>query len=156
MSALLRLAIEDAQKAEKTPGYELDMMYWHNTYKKRKTCVVCMAGAVMAMSLEVDPHEHIDLDYLVSDMEAGRTDEEACTVIELNIDQLYAINEMRMGDFYNAIWELRNTSCGESSEDELDIFREAALELNENDYKAGRYPWEQYLAAANVLEKYGY
>lgn len=60
-SALLRLAVEDAQKIEKTPGYILDMSNWHVTIAD--VCHVCMAGAVMVHTLgctRYDPHNPLD------------------------------------------------------------------------------------------------
>lgn len=48
LSDLLELAVNDAQKAAKMPGVELDMTYWQvGANAVNKTCKVCMAGAVL-------------------------------------------------------------------------------------------------------------
>jgi hypothetical protein len=67
-SALIRLAIADLKKAERTEGYRVDMNTWHDGATLGETlydpatcitteteaaspCVVCFAGSVMAFSL---------------------------------------------------------------------------------------------------------
>jgi len=54
-SQLITLAMDDLSKVEKTPGYDVEMGYWHNPVRsfegKFLTCNVCFAGAVMAMTL---------------------------------------------------------------------------------------------------------
>src|SRR5688572_23601272 len=62
-SALIRLAIADLEKCEATPGYIVDMAFWHYPAKQ---CWVCLAGAVMAMSLgadasaDMEPSDYVD------------------------------------------------------------------------------------------------
>lgn len=55
-SQLIRLALKDLAKCEKSPLYEVDMSGWHIPIPPNGTramCSVCLAGAVMAQSLQV-------------------------------------------------------------------------------------------------------
>lgn len=52
-SALIRLALGDLRKVEQDERYEVYMGDWHNPGMDG-TCEVCLAGAVMAMSLGAD------------------------------------------------------------------------------------------------------
>ena len=54
-SELLRLAVNDLEKAERSPKYEIEMGHWHFPLDD-DLCTVCMAGAVMAFTLDV-PHD---------------------------------------------------------------------------------------------------
>lgn len=53
-SELIRLALTDLERAEKSDLHRVDMDVWHRrvTYE---LCSVCLAGAVMAFSLEQEP-----------------------------------------------------------------------------------------------------
>lgn len=51
-SALLQLALDDLERCEKDPHYEIYMGEWHSPGDKH--CLVCMAGAVIAKTLECD------------------------------------------------------------------------------------------------------
>ena len=48
-SELIRLAIADLEKVERSHRYRVDMRVWHEPY--RGVCSVCLAGAVMAATL---------------------------------------------------------------------------------------------------------
>lgn len=61
LSDLLELAVNDAEAIEKTPGYVLRMGTWHYFERDTNTCMVCMAGAVMARSLGVERDRSVDL-----------------------------------------------------------------------------------------------
>lgn len=57
-SALIRLALDDLRKVERDARYAVDMGYWHTgTWEPEhnNTCMVCLAGAVMAGTLGADP-----------------------------------------------------------------------------------------------------
>lgn len=54
---LLALALTDYDAIAKNPRYEIDMCYWHVPTGKT-TCSVCLAGCVMANSLDAVP-DHI-------------------------------------------------------------------------------------------------
>lgn len=52
MSALIRVALADLAKAERSKNYKINMSAWHNPEGENK-CEVCLAGSVMAFSLGV-------------------------------------------------------------------------------------------------------
>ena len=54
LSDLLELALDDLEKIEKNPRYGITMSAWHEPLPDG-ICHVCLAGAVMAQTLEV-PH----------------------------------------------------------------------------------------------------
>lgn len=83
-SALMQLAVDDLRKAENSQDYYIDMGEWHTPRVKaynKVVCKICMAGAVMAMSMGVS----IDKDLVPSNF----TDEED--------HKLMAINAFRQG-----------------------------------------------------------
>jgi len=49
-SELIRLALDDLKKCEKSKKYKIDMWKWHESNGE---CAVCLAGAVMAQTLKV-------------------------------------------------------------------------------------------------------
>ena len=51
---LIRVAIRDLEAAERDPAYKIDMAYWHDLLFDDR-CHVCLAGAVLAKSLHLDP-----------------------------------------------------------------------------------------------------
>lgn len=59
-SELIRLAIDDLEKTEKDDRYKINMTRWHvPDYEDYKVCSVCLAGAVMAQSLDANPYEWV-------------------------------------------------------------------------------------------------
>lgn len=70
-SELIRLAIKDLEIAEKSSRYTVNMGYFHTpkrTWYGRRVCLVCLAGAVMAgtldvsIDLELEPGAFVDSD----------------------------------------------------------------------------------------------
>ena len=53
-SELLTVALNDLIKTEDDPRYTVDMGTWHKPVED-DCCVVCLAGSVMAQSLEANP-----------------------------------------------------------------------------------------------------
>lgn len=51
-SALIRQAMDDLEYVERTPGYKVHMGIWHGM--RGGSCYVCMAGSVMAGTLQAD------------------------------------------------------------------------------------------------------
>lgn len=49
-SELIRLALSDLRKCEADPRYSIDMWAWHAPFLNDR-CYVCLAGAVMAKSI---------------------------------------------------------------------------------------------------------
>jgi hypothetical protein len=57
-SQLIELALEDLEKVEKDDRYVVDMHVWHHSSPDDEwRCHVCLAGAVMAKSLDFAPYE---------------------------------------------------------------------------------------------------
>jgi hypothetical protein len=56
-SALIRLALRDLEKCERSKRYGINMAEWH---KPNGVCEVCLAGAVMAKTLSVPANVHLD------------------------------------------------------------------------------------------------
>lgn len=142
LSALLRIAVEDAQKAEATPGYVLHMGTWHSP-RHDGVCRVCMAGAVMAMRLEVP-----------RDQDTGVS---ACAG---NGDALNAVDDMRVLEFEEAAWSL-GVQLTDDQSDAIDAIRADYREhlASVEDFSGGgaknHLPWPNYLAIANRLEQVG-
>lgn len=53
-SDLILLALEDLSKAEKSDAYDVVMSQWHHPCDSDGVCEVCLAGSVMAFSLDAD------------------------------------------------------------------------------------------------------
>jgi len=51
---LVRLAVKDLTLCEANPDYTIDMMAWHSYDTIDETCLVCLAGSVLAQSLKID------------------------------------------------------------------------------------------------------
>jgi hypothetical protein len=151
LSALLRLAVADAQKCEAMPEtYVLDMSNWHAP--DGAGCNVCMAGAVIAQTLLIPPSE--DVGYNSFGEEKRRA--------------LGAIDDMRTGAFATAHrflklsgptrdQDLAMVDAGELVRsayrvDNLDHFDEDEDEPLDH---FGRAPWPVYLEAAAILEGAG-
>ena len=56
-SELIRLALADLRACERDDRYRVSMMCWHVPLER--VCQVCLAGAVLAQTLGVEPHEGI-------------------------------------------------------------------------------------------------
>lgn len=132
MSGLLRLAVTDARKLQKTKGYKLDMRVF--VAKPAKVCRVCMAGAVMVRELGMRPPPR----FADPEDSADRATEQA----------LYAIDNMRLGEFAEAAREL-GAKISDYQAGRLSGYLEAYT------MRAGRYPWEAYLKVADMLEEDG-
>jgi hypothetical protein len=91
-SQLIRIALEDLEKAEKAEGIVIDMGTWHAPWLRRQLCAVCLAGSVMRSRLGVP-----------DDVEVYPWDEE----VSVNENQLCAINSLRTGSVSEAVDELR-------------------------------------------------
>lgn len=62
-SKLIRLALADLRACEADSWYAVDMYMWHYPSKSKKhpkICSVCLAGAVMAKSLDADIGEALE------------------------------------------------------------------------------------------------
>lgn len=79
-SALIRVALADLAKVERSKKYVVNMDTYHSPYRDPGKCSVCFAGAVMAQTL-------------------GASSEEWWTPEEFNDeDKLRALDEFRVGE----------------------------------------------------------
>ena len=90
---LIRLALHDLELCEASPRYKINMGTWHSAdLTKRNVCNVCLAGSVMAKSLNIKFNQDV---YSVawSSLCGGRK----------TIDKLLAINDFRVGNIFRAM-----------------------------------------------------
>jgi len=87
-SKLLRLALSDLEKAEQHDDYKVSMNAFHEPHEGK--CIVCLAGSVMAFSLESKKEELRFPTYFPN-----------------NEDQLNALNDFSRGDAWLAICSLK-------------------------------------------------
>ncbi len=91
LSALIRVALADLRKCEEDPKYVIFMEDWH-VPQDNGVCAVCLAGAVMAKSLNADVrYRLLPLDFIGP-------------VIS---NKLRALNDARLGDVGAALCNLR-------------------------------------------------
>jgi hypothetical protein len=86
-SGLLRRALEDLERCRQDPRYEIDMGVWHLSFAPG-VCTVCLAGAVMAQTLEIPPDNKVVPYDLV--LQYGRE-------WEVVVMKLRALNQFRIG-----------------------------------------------------------
>lgn len=156
LSQLLDLAVQDGQKCEARPSqFTFDMGIWvmpeydgDDEPIPDAPCRVCMAGAVMVHTLECPTDRQWEVDELDDD-----DDQHA----------LLAINDMRTGDFAEALATIRYQHKSELvvSDDEAATLR-ACHALVRRDYAAsgpesirGRAPWKTYTECARILREVG-
>lgn len=146
LSALLRLAVADAQKCEADPRYKLDMSQWHEPWEEDDgVCSVCMAGAVMAQTLGAP----IDESYGPYDFERHGSD---YTPIRLS-EKFEHIDSMRRGNLRS---EIRNGFAWGVSTENMDALQAFDNLISSANYDArGRAPWRFYLNGADLLEAAG-
>lgn len=146
-SALLRVAVQDAKLAEQDPTVRLDMgRYVYVYYGATIQCGVCIAGAVMLrmnrqLALQSEgPGRFVHL-----------LEELSCAERDRLVEQLYAIDHMRVGQFRLAVEGLGKvpSPCAETLE-EVSVFVRKHVDRN-LEYA----PWDIYLQAADMLEAGG-
>lgn len=105
LSELLTTAINDLEACESADGYTVDMNVWHQWDGGHQTCAVCLAGAVMAQSLEFPQKRNADfgsaelggnmaaLDVL-DDISRGRIDDAVRKHSELNDGRQLAVTTL--------------------------------------------------------------
>ena len=59
MSGLMKAAIDDARTLDRTTYYPFSRE-WHNAYHRSSRCKVCLAGCIIAGSLNIDPQVSVD------------------------------------------------------------------------------------------------
>jgi hypothetical protein len=127
-SELIRLALSDLRKVEKDERYVVDMDEWHWP-PPRGRCHVCLAGAVMAGTLGVDPREYI--------LPAS---------FSLDSEKLRSLNTFRLGFIGHGLERLYGVGhLPEGVPDHVDV----------PDYKRDRARfYDAMLAMADMLEEH--
>ncbi|MEM6367804.1 MAG: hypothetical protein AAF851_05810 [Myxococcota bacterium] len=128
-SRLLRLAVKDAKLCEADPNYIMRMNKWHTWHDHLKRCAVCLAGSVMAKSLDT-PLQH--------------------TVFSCSEEHgwAYRLDGLRTGDFGHAV----AAASVEQRKAMGRVYRHISDYLDPNKMRA---PWAVYLEAADMLEAVG-
>lgn len=92
LSDLLEVSIADCEKilCTKMNEYRFRCDHWHSYDRASNRCVICDSGAVMAMTLGVDPQKGIEL---IADFRADT----------YNRRRLSALDALRGGDVYLAV-----------------------------------------------------
>lgn len=94
MSALIRIALKDLEKVERSRIYEVAMGDWHHPLGDGK-CAVCFAGAVMAKTCRFKKNDYV----YPRRSSMGE-----------NLDQFFALDSLRQGEIRLAASELRLSS----------------------------------------------
>ena len=120
LSDLLELALSDLEKCHKDKRYKLNMDTWHakNNFNNEKLCRVCMAGAVMAKTLNVGIDEIRNLDSFYFETR----------------DKIMAIDELRQGLFLSACDSLSIPYKGFSNKDivPLSLYKDSGSLIEKN------------------------
>lgn len=100
-SALIRLALKDLEKCERSRKYKIDMDYW---YKPNGKCKVCLAGSVMAQTMQIKSKVEIEPCFL--DDDSDRLKLEALNNFRVGYPR-YALEDMgiRSPAVDNVPWE---------------------------------------------------
>lgn len=139
LSALLLMAVEDAEQIAQDQTYTLDMERWYHVDPHDGRCHVCMAGAVMARRLGA-PKERVAYPWFY-DRRWARA--------------LEAVNEMRVGKFQQAYGYLFG---GEFPDGETSyVLARLGRDLQNHPDLAThhRLPWDVYRDAAARLQEAG-
>ena len=81
-STLIRVALADLVNCEQNPAYEINMASWHFPEPESGHCLVCLAGAVIARTLETPAWKQVN----------------PASFTEKIHNQLRALNCFRVGD----------------------------------------------------------
>lgn len=101
---LIYIALHDLEMVEKDPKYSVDMGQWHFYSDQKDVCYVCLAGSVMANTLEL---ARVDTLGPNSIMFLEESDDE---ILEHNEMCMYALDELRGGEVGNALQALKGFS----------------------------------------------
>lgn len=86
-SELIRLALGDLDKCEKSDDYAIEMEDWHAPNEETGVCEVCLAGSVMAQTLEIDKAKSVS----------------TCDLEKKWENRLDALEEFRVGRIHSGI-----------------------------------------------------
>jgi hypothetical protein len=139
LSGLLRVAVRDARLVQKDPAYRLDMGTWHSPTGNER-CSVCLAGAVMAKTLERPADENAV----------------PCDFDGVLAQKLRLIDDMRCGSVMRAHCLLTGLSVHSFAPEVVEtLVKASAVICAGYTAKTGRAPWRAYERAARILERGG-
>jgi hypothetical protein len=139
-SELIRLAIGDLCKVEKNPIYRINMNVWHSPNYKDMICEVCLAGAVMAGSLDANPS------FLTSPLD----------YCEPSIYcKLQALDKFRRGTFLEGVSYLERAGAI-SSDERVKLEELLGAKPHERHEENSAQFKSDMLALANFFESHGY
>jgi hypothetical protein len=91
---LLALALDDFEHMLGDPRYKIDFGFWHEPDEDGGDCSICMAGAVIARRLCLDPTQEKEPDFF--GIPVAR--------------RLHAIDQLRLGNIKAALGEMRGAA----------------------------------------------
>jgi len=111
LGELMRVALVDEAKAHRSPKYRVNMRDWHVPARHaRHQCDVCLAGAVMAFSLDGSPEHHLEPWEFDQDVEK----------------KMMALDSVRKGSIMDALIEMGSLGLNPTSI-EVEDFEEKLL-----------------------------
>ena len=141
MSDLLERAVDHCEACERIPGVKFDINNWLVNNPKRKSCSVCMAGAIMLREKLVDDVQPGVQHYTSADCNG-------------NFNQLMAINEMRVGNFKGAHYSVHGRYP--INAEVIHLCRVLRDKVSDHmDEKLGRAPLSVYRECVVELRKLG-
>jgi len=134
-SKLLKIAFDDVRKVRKmTKLYKLDMGVFHEgAYSSSDKCEVCVAGAVMALTLKANPRK---------DMSPHQF--EGCS------NQLEAIDRFREGSIRMA-FELLDDTIADWKAGCLEEMWSIDMEDPEDNYRAWSLAWRRFIKRCEMI-----
>jgi len=105
LSALIGVARKDLAAAGASPDYTVDMQFWHTGNIEGGPCAVCLAGAVIAGTLQAD------IRYGVDPRDYGRRDYRA----------LQALDHVARGRVGSAFYHLGGSASIDGAAERVDI-----------------------------------
>lgn len=144
-SDLITVALADLEKAEASKKYRINMRDWHRP-KDDGICEVCLAGTVMAFSLESNPDSKLTPSTITN-----TSTKESSKLTR----QLSALDWLRQGDISDAFSELEYSDEYNSDLYDYDNGEEFDRDIVDYSDDPTRFKKEMRLLAAD-LKKAGY
>jgi len=139
LSELMRIALKDEAKAFRSTHYKIDMDDWHTPLLGQGVCEVCLAGAVMAYELGMNPNMNAS---------PGTFKDEGLQ------RKLSALDEIRQGNIDYAIAIMKNIAISEACDLLVLLGVPVAMEVCE--HSRYRLYWRRDMfKIVRVLEKAG-
>lgn len=148
LSSCLMLALEDLEKAEKSKKYTIDMGTWFSFRGPARNCVVCLAGSVMAQSLQATK----GVKNSIADRSCGIHPSDYS---QYNADRLYALDYLRSGAFHSALKSFARDDSHLAFR-LSDLFTDIRLDHQSRNKRKRAKEWREYMIwIAGILEAEG-